>query len=441
MPGAKNWCFTINADEESSDSLDWPAATEVNPPLAGWTERAVELSIVYLAYQVESGVKSGHMHLQGSVCFAERTTLANLKKLNARAHWEVMRGTPKQASDYCKKTDTRLNGPFTFGELPAGQGSRTDLKQIYTAVKARNSNLDLLEQSGGTAAKFEKCIKFMRFTLMEGESDRQLQGVRIITLYGNTGTGKTYAAINYIANGKDYYICEAPSHESSKVWFDGYEGQKTLILDDFAGSFCAFRYLLRLLDKYKLKIEVKGAFAWAVWTTVVITTNCHPAAWYDGVDAAPLRRRLCEAGSEIRYVENQGTYKVMDWTERIVTPDFIAFQLPPPIVPMPVHHTQTPDLAIAGSMFTDDADFEKDLVAAVDQACGIPETPPHLLRTVSPTQPLTPQARPAGYSMASPQLGLPESEEEEDPIVFTPEPARPALQNPKPRPGYMRIGF
>lgn len=373
------------------------------------------------------------MHLQGAVCFSKRKTLATVKKLNNRAHWEVMRGTPKQASDYCKKTDTRINGPFFYGTLPDGQGSRTDLKALFTAIKEKKSNIELLEESNGSAAKFEKCIKFMRFTLMEKESDRQLQGVRIITLYGNTGTGKTYAAINYIANGNDYYICEAPSHASCKVWFDGYEGQKTLILDDFAGSFCAFRYLLRLLDKYKLKVEVKGGFAWAVWTTVVITTNCHPSAWYTGVDTAPLRRRLCEGGSEIRYVEHQGSYKVMDWTESIVTPDFIAFQLPPPAVP--ADQSKTPDLHISGSLFTDDADFEEDLHEAVNKACGIPETPVHLMGTSAKNIP--------GYSMASPQLGI---QDEEDPIIFTtepvkPTPVRPALDNPKARPGYMRLGF
>jgi len=39
----------------------------------------------------------------------------------------------------------------------------------------------------------------MRFTMSEASSDRQLQGVRVIVLWGPSGAGKTYAAINYIA--------------------------------------------------------------------------------------------------------------------------------------------------------------------------------------------------------------------------------------------------
>ena len=64
----------------------------------------------------------------------------------------------------------------------------------------------------------------------------------MLCLYGPTGTGKTYAAINLIANRRDYYIAECPSSRGSKLWFDGYEGQKTLVLDDFSGDFCDFRF-------------------------------------------------------------------------------------------------------------------------------------------------------------------------------------------------------
>lgn len=129
-----------------------------------------------------------------------------------------MRGTLQQAIDYCTKADTHIAGPFQVGTRPEGQGARMDLKAVYNSIKAKKTDLEILEASEGAAAKFEKAIRFQRFVLMERESDRQLQGVRIITLYGHTGTGKTYAAINYIANSVDYYICEAPSCKNTKVF-------------------------------------------------------------------------------------------------------------------------------------------------------------------------------------------------------------------------------
>ena len=150
-------------------------------------------------------------------------------------------------------------------------------------------------------------------------------------MYGATGTGKTYAAINYIADKTDYYICEPPSNANGRVWFSGYDAQKVLILDEFNGSFCDFRWLLRLLDPYKLKVEYKGGFCWACWTTVVITTNLFPTAWYTGVEISPLRRRLTAANCEIRKMESQGVYKKVDWDEHELDEDFVSFKPLPPM--------------------------------------------------------------------------------------------------------------
>lgn len=313
MAQGKNWCFTINADAE--DQVSW-LCPGIECPLSAWMASG---DIDYLICQAEL---VGHLHLQGYVQFKNNKRLTALKKINQRAHWELRKGTHAEARDYCKKADSRVNGPWELGTERDSQGKRTDLEAIGALVKAKKTDYEIVEQVGAQAAKFSKHINFLRFVYTEADSDRQLQGVRVLVLYGATGTGKTYAAVNYIAGNKDYYICEAPSHSSSKVWFDGYQGQRTLILDDFAGSFCAFRFLLRLLDVYKLKIEIKGGHVWAVWTTVVITSNIHPSGWYEHIDTSPLARRI----NEIRLVEHQGTYKKIDWTENVLDQDYINFE-------------------------------------------------------------------------------------------------------------------
>jgi len=230
-------------------------------------------------------------------------------------------------------TNKNIEGPFELGERPR-PGTRTDLKSIYSDVKAGTSNTELLEKSDGTSARYEKQIKFMRFTYSESQSDRQLQGVRVLVLWGPTGAGKTYAAVNIIANKVDYYIAEAPSVKGSKMWFDGYEGQKILILDDFDGEYCTMAFLKRLLDHYKLKVEVKGGHAWAVWTTVVITSNHHPSDWYRGngvmaIDTSPLQRRL----SEIRHCEHNGTYRKQNYDKSYIDEDYVPYEVPAQAVP------------------------------------------------------------------------------------------------------------
>lgn len=312
---SRNWVFTLNANEAAAEHIAW-VTPGCECPCANWMGSG---DILYLVCQVE---RVAHVHIQGYIQFSCVKRLTALKKISAAAHWEIRRGTHAQARDYAKKEESRVNGPWELGGEKDSQGKRNDLEAIGAMVKAKKTNFEIVEEVGASASKFAKHIGFLRFTYTEADSDRQLQGVRVLVLYGATGTGKTYAAVNYIAGNKDYYICEAPSHSTSKVWFDGYEGQRTLILDDFAGSFCAFRFLLRLLDVYKLKVEVKGGHAWAVWTTVVVTSNIHPSGWYEHQDTAPLQRRI----NEIRLVEEKGTYKRIDWTEHVLDDDFVNFQ-------------------------------------------------------------------------------------------------------------------
>ena len=326
MSRSRNWVFTLNANEDEGQHIRWITPSEPCP-VGAWLDSG---KIDYLVCQVEH---VGHYHVQGYIQFNCKMTLAACKKINKEAHWEPRRGTHQQAKDYCMKEDSRVSGPWELGHEKGDQGSRNDLEAIAELVKAKKTNLEIVESVGASASKFAKHIQFLRFTFCEAESDRQLQGVKVIILYGPSGSGKTYAAVNFLAGGHDYYICEAPSHAQSKVWFDGYEGQKTLILDDFEGSFCAYRFLLRLMDCYKLKVEYKGGHCWAVWTTLVITTNIFPLAWYKDVNLEPLKRRV----TELRYMEARqdadgeplfdNCFQLMDWNEKPL-PDKIVFEKP-----------------------------------------------------------------------------------------------------------------
>jgi len=310
--GAKNYTVTLQADEKKGEHFSWP--TIKTCPIANWWDRHEETGLVYFLVSVEKAPTSGKIHLQGFVCLSKRTTLPTMKRLfSDKAHWEVMRGTVGENYTYCTKEQTHLAGPWDFGTMPAGKGSRSDLKGIYDMVKEKKSSLEMLETTDGKAARFEKQINYIRFVLNEKDSDRQSTGVRVIVLYGKTDIGKTYQAVNNYGAG-DYHLQECPSHKDQRIWFNGYISQRKLILDDFSGDFVQFRYLLRLLDKYKLKVEYKGGFSWALWDTVVITTNVHPSQWYTGVDVSPLRRRI----SEIRYCIDRETYQLMDWDEHTI---------------------------------------------------------------------------------------------------------------------------
>jgi len=57
-------------------------------------------------------------------------------------------------------------------------------------------------------------------------------------------------------------------------WWDGYCGQDTVIMDDFRATACPFDELLRVLDRYPLKVQMKGTSTELSASAFVLTT-CH----------------------------------------------------------------------------------------------------------------------------------------------------------------------
>jgi hypothetical protein len=66
-------------------------------------------------------------------------------------------------------------------------------------------------------------------------------------------------------------------------WFDGYEGEGTLVLDEFRCQIKCSK-MLRILDGHQLRLDTKGGHTHANWTNVVITTNFPPEEWYPGLN-------------------------------------------------------------------------------------------------------------------------------------------------------------
>ena len=112
--------------------------------------------------------------------------------------------------------------------------------------------------------KAKKLIKY------EAESKcTKRQKPVVLWFYGKTGTGKTRTAVEIAEEaGKEYWLS---SGEDLK-WFDGYNGQPYAIIDDFRKGMCKFNYLLRLLDRYSMAVQVKGG--WTKWNPLVIIITC-----------------------------------------------------------------------------------------------------------------------------------------------------------------------
>ena len=111
--------------------------------------------------------------------------------------------------------------------------------------------------------------------------------------HGATGTGKTkraYEVALELADG-DGDIWWA---NGSLKWFDGYDGHSVAILDDFRPDWAKLWFMLRLLDRYPMRVEVKGGFRQWVADHIFITCPKPPEECYleAGEDIDQLLRRV-----------------------------------------------------------------------------------------------------------------------------------------------------
>lgn len=273
------WLFTINHPGSNDKPAEFPEL-----------KRAV--------WQLERGTE-GTTHYQGYMELNKRMRSTELHKISwlSRSALFVRRGTVKQCYDYCTKTETRVEGPWMIGDWSTVKQTKNSVLQLAcTDILAGKSINHVAREYPGAYARYCRGLRDLA-TIIKGSSIPPWRKVEVLVLQGDTQLGKSRYALDlamaYTGDFDEVYILDASNN--SNVWFDGYYGQKVLIIDDF-GGFIKYRHLLRILDGYKVRLEVKGGFTWAAWTKVIITTNLMPDEWYkragENHDLAPLYRRL-----------------------------------------------------------------------------------------------------------------------------------------------------
>lgn len=241
----------------------------------------------YCIYQLEVG-ENGTFHYQGYVQLDTKKRMSAMKELNGRCHWEPRRGTHDEAKEYCQKEDTRSADGIVveWGEEPS-PGARSDLEEIREEILAGHSMEQIADDHFGSYVRYFKGIE--KYASFKAKARKEHTFCQVY--WGPSGTGKSTRAM-YEA-GEDVYVVPRPH---GTPWFDGYEGQSVVVLDEFYG-WLPFDLLLRMIDQIPLKLQTKGGFVEFVAKLIIITSNGRPREWYseEKVPAArfsALERRL-----------------------------------------------------------------------------------------------------------------------------------------------------
>lgn len=254
----KNWCFTINNPEFEPSRLP-----------SKWPE------VKYAVWQLEQG-ENKTPHLQGLVQFKTNQRFNALKKLGDEVHWEATLSV--QASiEYCQKEEGRLAGPWTIG-TPPQQGARNDLLAVQEKLDKGASIKQIYQEHFIASSKYHQFFKEYKRVCTEPRSQAPL----VEWIYGPTGTGKSHYALTQ--EGRKYWM-------GAEKWFDDYDNEDILVMDEYHAQF-KYSYLLRLLDKYPLLVEVKHGHVQFTSSRIIILSNKAPWEFYTHCDLDPLKRRI-----------------------------------------------------------------------------------------------------------------------------------------------------
>lgn len=273
---SRGWIFTIN----------------------NYTEGQVKRGLLWLELDECIGIsagmevgKGGTPHIQGYV---------RLGKSTKKTHFQKAIGPGKCGSSnfYMKKAnaDWMKNAQYTSKDdkvvwfkipPPKHQGSRTDIVDFREAIKRGADDMELFENHLETLAKFPRLEGRLRQAYQKVDT-RAFRKVKVHVRWGDAGCNKTrgpYEGMGPFAEP----AWKWNNYEDG--WFDGYEGEKTILIDDFYGGI-KYTKFLTMLDGYQELLKVKGSFVYANWTTIYITSNDHPRDWYQKGLTPALARRI-----------------------------------------------------------------------------------------------------------------------------------------------------
>lgn len=261
----KRWCFTLNNPTDKEKELIKNSLTEDQ--------------VIFAVVGQEVG-ENGTPHLQGFVNWKSKCRLSFMKKIMPRAHFESAKGTDLQNDEYCMKEG---NPYLRIGE-PGSQGKRNDLQKAVQMLHDTNGNLSEVARACPTS--FIRYGRGLRdYWLTVGAHPRDFK-TDVTVLIGPPGCGKSKFCFENTEATPTFY-------KQRGEWWDGYMGQENVIIDDFYG-WIKYDEMLRICDRYPVKVPVKGSYVEFSSKKIYITSNEHLMNWYkfDNFDPQALMRRV-----------------------------------------------------------------------------------------------------------------------------------------------------
>lgn len=258
----RNICFTLFYED----------LTEVSK-MEAWLEKQS-----YGVMGLETCPTTKKLHIQGYVEFKSPKTFKTLKRRWPSMHFEARHASAKAAAEYCKK-----EGQFKeFGQISC-QGKRTDLIAAVELIQSGASIETVALTEPVSYVKYHSGLEKLAY-----HHSKHRSTMPSITWYwGEAGVGKSHKASENLPPEKVH-------RQHDPKWWDGYDQQECVILDDFDPESWNFRELLQCLDKYPKSVHTKGSFRKLNSPIINITCDRKPEDIWSGNLLKQITRR-CKA--------------------------------------------------------------------------------------------------------------------------------------------------
>ncbi len=263
LPRSRNWCFTDFTCEDYKEAFD-----------------EKDSQFRYIGWGFEICPSTQRPHHQAWCQFENPISRPEFqRRIDLQAvHCEPCKGTPQQNDDYVSK-----NSVLQFLGKWISQGQRTDITALVSLVSSGASLKDISVSQTSLYLKYRPSIANLRQMYMQ-TSTKAFRHVTTTLVVGRTGAGKS----RYLFGQEGVYAIRGCDLQ----WFDGYDGEAVLGIDEYANDVRITR-LLALLDGYQLRLAIKCGFTYAAWTNVIITSNLHELHEHASANhRAALKRRI-----------------------------------------------------------------------------------------------------------------------------------------------------
>lgn len=253
---ARCWCFTLN---NYSEEEFWNIIGDIG-------------NYTYIVVGFEVG-DEGTPHLQGYIEFPEAKRFQTLQKFNDRIHWAKRFATASQASDYCKEDGLF----FELGTI-SHQGKRNDILEAIKMIDDGFKWEDIAKENPVTYVKFNRGLNAYKNAI----SKHRTGPPEVHWRWGKSGVGKTRYCVE---KHPDHYM------KDDTKWWDGYEWNEAIIIDDFDGEW-PYRTLLKLFDRYKFSGQNKFGYIKINSPFIYITSEYPPSHYWQDNKLTQITRRL-----------------------------------------------------------------------------------------------------------------------------------------------------